>query len=281
MGVEVVMGVLSGSLGLLADAGHMASDAASLAIALVAQRIALRPRSHERTYGSRRAEVIAAFVNGVALVVTALLIVREAIERVMQPPSILGGWMLATAVAGFVVNLLAAWVLGDGGHDNPNTRAAFVHVLADALGSVGAVAAAVVVLAFGWYLADPIISLVIAVLILWSAWQLVRETTSVLMEGAPTHLDVHDLEATIREMRGVCGVHDLHAWTISEGFHVLTAHIVVVDGASPAAVVREVAAMIRDRHGIEHVTLQTESPDFHPCRMGCQGSCARQTQEEP
>ena len=272
MGVEVVMGWLSGSLALLADAGHMLSDAAALGIALFAQRVAMRPSSAERTFGSRRAEVLAAFVNGIALAVTAVLIVREAIERLMTPTAIVGGWMLATAIAGLLINLVAAWVLGAGGRDNTNVRAAFAHVLSDALGSAGAIIAAVVVITLGWTRADPIISLVIAALVLWGGWRLVRETTAILMEGSPPHIDTRALAETIGQVQGVDEVHDLHAWTISEGFDAVTAHIVVTDACSPTSTVREAARAIREKHGIAHVTLQPEVRGNHPCSFGCRAA---------
>ena len=258
--VEAAVGWISGSLALLADAGHMLSDAAALALALVAQRIAARPRSNARTFGSRRAEVLAAFVNGVALAVTALLIVREAVGRLLSPVPIVGTWMLGTAIAGLAANVVSAWVLRSGHEHNPNTRAAYAHVVSDAMGSVGAIVAAVLVIAFGWRRADPIISMLIAALILWGAWRLVRETMAVLMEGAPGHVDVADVEATIGAVPGVREVHDLHVWTISEGFPVLTAHVVLDGSRHGTDVVADGAREIREHYGIEHVTLQPEAP---------------------
>jgi cobalt-zinc-cadmium efflux system protein len=258
--VEAVAGWLSGSLALLADAGHMLSDTAALALALFAQRIASRPRSQQHTFGSRRAEVLAAFVNGIALAVAAALIVHEALGRLVRPTAIAGPYMLATAVAGLLVNAAAAAVLGSGTAHNANTRAAYLHVLSDAAGSVGAIAAAVLVLAFGWTRADPVVSLLIAALVLWGAWRLVRETTAVLMEASPAHVDVVALEATIRTVPGVCEVHDLHAWTISEGFHAVTAHVVLNGARHGTDVVADAARAIRLEHGIEHVTLQPEAP---------------------
>jgi cobalt-zinc-cadmium efflux system protein len=260
MFVEAAAGWLAGSLALLADAGHMLSDAAALTLALVAQRIAARPRSHDRTFGSRRAEVLAAFVNGIALVVTALLIVREAVGRLWDPVPIAGYWMLVTALAGLGANLISALVLRSGSGHNPNTRAAYLHVLSDALGSVGAILAAVLVMAFSWRRADPIISLFIAALILYGAWRLVRETVSVLMEGTPEHIDVVSIETTIRSVPGICEVHDLHVWTISENFHVLTAHVVLNGSRHGTDVVADASRAIHARHGIEHVTLQPEAP---------------------
>jgi cobalt-zinc-cadmium efflux system protein len=258
--VEAFAGWLSGSLALVADAGHMLSDAAALTVALVAQRIAARPRSHHRTFGSRRAEVLAAFLNGVALAVSAIWIGREAIERLFTPHPIQGKWMLITAVAGLVINLISAWVLGSGHHENQNTRAAFAHVISDALGSVGAIVAAVLVLQLGWTRADPIIGICIAFLIMWGAWRLVRETTTVLMEGTPSHINVADLEATLKCVPGVCTVHDTHVWTISDGFDAVTAHVVLDGTRHGTDVVADGARLVWERFRIDHVTLQPEAP---------------------
>ena len=260
MFAEAVAGWLSGSLALVADAGHMLSDSAALALALVAQRIAQRPRSATRTFGSRRAEVLAAFVNGIALAVTAILIVREALGRLVEPHAIQAPVMLATAILGLLVNIAAAFVLRPTGHDNLNTRAAFLHVVSDALGSVGAIAAGVLIATLGWTRADPIIGIAIAALILWGAWRLVKDTTSVLMEGTPAHIDAVALEKTIRAVPGVRDVHDLHAWTISDGFHAVTAHVVLRGNLHGTDVVAAVARAIQQEHGIDHVTLQPEAP---------------------
>jgi cobalt-zinc-cadmium efflux system protein len=260
MFVEAAVGWLSGSLALMADAGHMLSDAAALVLALFAQRIASRPRSHAHTFGSRRAEVLAAFVNGVALAVTSLLIVHEAIGRLLTPVPIVGSWMLVTAIAGLGANAVSALVLRSGSKHNLNTRAAYLHVLSDALGSVGAIVAAVLVMVFQVRRADPIVSLFIAALILWGAWRLVRETLTVLMEGTPAHIDIAAIEGTIRSVPGVCEVHDLHVWTITEDFPVLTAHVVLNGSRHGVEVVAEAARAIQEKHGIEHVTLQPDAP---------------------
>jgi cobalt-zinc-cadmium efflux system protein len=260
MFVEAGVGWFSGSLALMADAGHMLSDAAALVLALFAQRIASRPRSHAHTFGSRRAEVLAAFINGVALAVTALLIVHEAVGRLVSPVPIQGRWMLVTAIAGLVANAISALVLRSGSKQNLNTRAAYLHVLSDALGSVGAIAAAVLVMSLDWRRADPIISLFIAALILWGAWRLVKETLSVLMEGTPTDVDLVAIETTIRATPGVCDVHDLHVWTITEDFPVLTAHVVLNGSRHGVEVVADAARAIRKEHGIDHVTLQPDAP---------------------
>jgi len=259
MFVEAGVGWWSRSLALVADAGHMLADAASLGLAIVAQRIAAQGRTRARTYGFRRAEVLAAFANGVALALTAIWIFLEAAQRWQAPPMVEAKAMTVTAVAGLLVNLGAAWVLGAGAHGhNVNTRGALLHVLTDALGSVGAIAAGVLVLAFGWYRADPLISVGIGVLVLWGGFRLVRDTSRVLMEGSPVEVDIAHLEATIRAVPGVADLHDLHVWSISSGFNVLTVHVVLSRGFHGTDVVASVARVVRERHAIEHCTIQPE-----------------------
>ncbi|MDI1448017.1 cation diffusion facilitator family transporter [Polyangium sp. 6x1] len=263
MFVEAIVGFLSGSLALLADAGHMLADAAALALAMIAQRIASQQRTRARTYGYRRAEVLAAFANGVALALTAVWIFGEAVQRFQEPRAIDGTAMTATAAVGLVVNLVAAAVLslGDKGH-NMNTRAALAHVLSDALGSVGAIVGGVLVLSLGWTRADPIISAVISLLICWGGFKLVRDTSHVLMEGSPIEVDIAHVEETLLKVPGVVGFHDLHVWSISEGFDVLTVHIVIARGFHGTDVVQAVAARMREAHGLEHCTIQPEpSPE--------------------
>ena len=258
MGASIAGGVFAHSLALISDAGHMLADAGALALALVAQRVASRPRTHRRTYGSRRAETLAAFTNAIFLGVASVWVIVEAVERWRQPPDVKGGWMLAVASGGLVVNLVAARLLTAGVH-NENTRAALAHVLSDAAGSVAAMIAAVLILVWDWRRADPLISVGLAVLIFWGAWRLVARTVDVLMEGTPAGLVAGDLERTIRETPGVANLHDLHAWTISEGFEAVTVHVVLDGSRHGTEVAREVSDRIRERHGIEHVTVQPEA----------------------
>lgn len=260
MVASVVGGALSHSLALLSDAGHMLADAGALALALMAQRVASRPRTDLRTYGSRRAETLAAFVNAILLGVASVWVVIEAAERWQHPPEIRGRFMLGVAVLGLVINLVAAWVLSRGHTHNENTRAALAHVLSDAAGSIAAIVAAVLVLAWGWQRADPILSVVLAVMIFWGAWKLVTQTLDVLMEGTPRGLDTAALERTIAETPGVSGFHDLHAWSISEGFGVVTVHVVLDGKSHGTEVSAEVCRRVRDAHGIAHVTVQAEPP---------------------
>jgi len=278
MVVEVIGGLLSGSLALLSDAGHMLADAGALALALVAQRVAARPRTVLRTYGSRRAETLAAFLNGIVLGVTAVWVIVEAVDRLNRPRDVGGEWMLILAGSGLSINLLAAWVLsrGDRGH-NANTRAALAHVVSDAAGSVAAMLAAIGILAFGWRRADPIISLVISVLILWSAWKLIWRTAEVLMEGTPSGLHLTHLEATIRGTPGVANLHDLHAWTISDGFEAVTVHVVLDGTLHGTDVAREVCERVRKDHRITHVTVQPEAPPTAPFQPVTFGSPRRRS----
>lgn len=259
--VEAVAGVLTHSLALLADAAHMFTDAAALALALVAQHVARRPRTARHTYGARRAETLAAFVNGVLLGVSSVWIAVEALGRWDRPPEVRGGPMMAVAAVGLAVNLFSAWLLsrGAGGH-NANTRAALAHVLADAAGSVGAIIAAAMIYFFDWNRADAVVSLLLAIAILWGAWRLVADTVQVLMEGAPPDIPVPALQATIESTPGVAGMHDLHVWTVAEGFPVVTVHV-VLDGASHGTdVAHAVSRRITSTHGIDHVTVQVEAP---------------------
>jgi len=255
---EALVGWIYGSLALLADAGHMLSDAGALGLALYAQRIASRERTRMRTFGFRRAEVLAAFVNGVALGAASIGIVLEAVRRWRSPPPLEGRAVLVTAVLGLGVNLVSAFVLARGDSHNLNTRAALAHVLADAIGSVGAILAALAVIFFGWTRADPAISIAIAILLAYGSWHLVSSTVAVLMEGAPPNVDLHELEKCVRETPGVHDMHDLHAWTISEGFHAVTVHVVLAAGYHGTDVSHDVSRRIRESFHVEHVTVQPE-----------------------
>ncbi len=258
MAAEAVAGLLTDSLALLADAGHMLSDVLSIGLALGAMRLARRPATLRRSFGWRRAEILAAFVNGVALVVIAVWISVEAIRRLDADPEILGGWMLAVAVGGLAVNVASATVLARSGRATLNVEAAFRHVLADLLGSVGVIVAAAVILATGWVAADALVSLAIAGLIGLSAWSIVRESTDVLLEAAPSGVDVEALERTIRFAPGVVDVHDLHVWTITSGFVSLSAHVLVARGDDCHARRRELEELLSAHFEIEHTTLQVD-----------------------
>jgi cobalt-zinc-cadmium efflux system protein len=261
MVIEVAGGWVTGSLALLSDAGHLLADAGALALALVAQRVASQPRTELRTYGFRRAETLAAFLNGITLGVTAVWIIVEAVERWQTPPAIDGRTLVLIAGIGLVVNVAAAWVLSRGHPDhNANTHAALAHVISDAAGSAAAIVAGLAILAFGWHRADPVVSVLLAALILWSVWRLMARTAAVLMESTPAGLSMADLERTIRGTPGVSELHDLHAWTISDGFDLVTVHVVLDGTLHGTDVARDVAVRVREAHHIRHVTVQPEAP---------------------
>ncbi|MFW5876669.1 MAG: cation diffusion facilitator family transporter [Myxococcota bacterium] len=258
MGVEVVVGLWSGSLALLADAGHMLGDSGALALALIMAVVAARPRDVKRTFGYQRAEVIGALINAVALVVAAIWIVREAIERLQDPPAVEGVGVLMAATAGLVINLLSAWVLSSSGKQSINVRSAMIHVLGDALGSVAAIVAGVLLVTLGWRLADPIASMAISVLLIYGATQLLRETMHVLMEGTPRGIDIEQVEKTILGTAGVQSVHDLHVWALTPDEPMLSCHVVIAPDTHGTDVARFVGERLAQHHGIDHVTVQPE-----------------------
>lgn len=259
--VEVIAGIATGSLALLSDAAHMLTDSGALALALFAQRIAGRARTTQHTFGFRRAEVLAALVNGLVLIGTAVFVLLEAIQRVNEPPEIHGMPMLIVASLGLFVNLGAAFILGHGAHEsNANVRAALLHVLSDAAGSVAAIVASVLILTMQLNRADAVASILIALLILVGAARLVQSTLSVLMEGVPANIDLRALEAVVRETPGVTDAHDLHAWSISDQFVAVMVHVVLDGKSHGTEVSKAVGARIKERFGIEHVTVQPEAP---------------------
>jgi cobalt-zinc-cadmium efflux system protein len=256
--VEAVGGVLTGSLALLADAGHMVSDAASLALALVAVALARRPATPQRSFGLQRAEILAALANGMGLVLIAGLILWEAVGRLGQPGEVLAGPMLGVAAAGLAVNLASALVLARGAEESLNRSAALRHVVADALGSVGAIVAALVILATGWRYADPLVSMLIAALVLASSRSILRDSLRVLLEEAPPGIDVGEVGRRMVGAEGVREVHDLHVWTITSGFPALAAHVLVGAGRDCHETRRVLERMLRGEFAIEHTTLQMD-----------------------
>ena len=256
--VEVIGGVLTGSLALLADAGHMVSDVLAVGLAVVALTLAGRPSSPRRSFGFQRAEILAAFVNGLGLVAVSGWIVWEAVQRIDDPPEILGGWMVAVAVAGLAVNAAAAAILTGSRRDSLNVEAAFRHVVADLLGSAGVLVAALVILVTGWDVVDPIVSIAIAALIVASAWGVLRDSTAILMEQTPSGIDAAAVARAIVEVPGVTNVHDLHVWRITSGFDALSAHVLVRHGEDCHARRRDIERAIEERFGITHTTLQVD-----------------------
>lgn len=271
LAVEVAGGIVSGSLALLADAGHMLHDVAALGLALFAMRFAERPATAEKTYGWYRVEILAALANGILLVLVAAGVAWEAARRLMDPPGVRGGLMLGVAVAGLCVNLGGAAILWRRRGDSPNLRAAFLHVVGDALGSVAAIVAAAAILGPGWNAADPLASAGIAVLIAVSALGLLRHTVNVLLEGTPAHIDLPGVRAAMLDVPGVASVHDLHIWTLTTGFVALSAHSVVYDDRPPQDVLVALREALREGFGIEHATIQLERPGWPDEEVHCGG----------
>jgi cobalt-zinc-cadmium efflux system protein len=255
--VEVVGGIISGALALLADAGHMLTDAGALGLSLLSCWIALRPANDSKTYGYRRWEILAALINGAALFGIAAWVVVEAFQRIQNPQPIRADLFLAVAAAGLVVNLISLRVLHDLRHGSLNTRGAYLHVLGDALGSAGALAAAAVIALTGWTLADPIISIALALLILFGAWQLLKESTDILLEAVPGHVSMSEVQRRMLGVPGVAAVHDLHVWTVTSGLVAMSGHAVVPELASHPEVLEGVRLEMA-RLGIAHVTIQLE-----------------------
>ena len=257
--VEVIGGLWTGSLALLADAGHMLTDVGGLLLSLLAAWFAKRPPTAANTYGYYRMEILAALANGTVLFGVAGVLLYEAYRRLWSPPEILAGPMLGIAVLGLGVNLAAMWLLHGGAGESLNLRGAYLEVLGDALASVGVIVAAVVIRTTGFVLADPIISAAIGLFILPRTWGLMRQAVHILMEGVPPHLNPAEIEAAMRTAHGVRAVHDLHVWTLTSGRDALSAHVLVEDLADGQHVLGDLRALLHERFAIEHVTIQLES----------------------
>lgn len=273
MVAELVGAWWTGSLALLADAGHMFTDVAALILALTAVWFASRPATSKKTFGYYRLEIIAALVNGVALVVISLMIFYGAYERWLDPPVIRTGPMMAVAAGGLAVNLICAWILRGRHEIDLNLRGAWMHVMGDALGSVAAILAGACMALFGWYAADALFSVVISLLIIWGSIRLIRESTNVLLEGTPAHINLAAVEDAILATDGVSDVHDLHVWTITSGRDALSAHVIHARSISQPDLLRELRTKLHDRFGVDHLTIQMETPDsedetFHFCHAG-------------
>jgi cobalt-zinc-cadmium efflux system protein len=258
LGVEIAGGIITGSLALLADAGHLLSDVGSIGLGLAAAALASRPGSGRRTFGYQRSEVFAALVNGIALVVVSLLIAVAAIGRLSDPPEISGGGVLIFGLLSLAGNVLATVVLAGGQRTDINLEGVLRHSAADALGSLAVVAAGAIVLAGGSEIVDPIVSLLISALILISCWRLIREPFDILMEAAPADLDMEELGTSLCSVEGVRAVHDVHVWTLTPGFPAITAHVVVAQSTDRDLIRRRLEVELGQRFGIEHTTLQME-----------------------
>ena len=262
MVAELVGGLWTGSLALLADSGHMLADVAALMLALMALWFGSRPATPNKTFGYYRLEILAALINGVGLTLISFFIFYEAYLRLYAPPSIRSVPMTIVAAGGLLVNLVCARLLHRDRHDDLNMRGAWLHVMGDALGSLGAIVAGVLIALFGWNTADPLISIVIGVLIVWSSWHLMRDATNVLLEGTPAHINLAAVEDAILETEGVSNVHDLHVWAITSGREALSAHVIHAYSISQADLLKELRTKLHDRFGVDHLTIQMETPDF-------------------
>jgi cobalt-zinc-cadmium efflux system protein len=254
----VLGGVLTGSLALLSDAGHVLSDLGAIGLAALAGRLAARPGGSRRTFGYQRTEVIAALLNGLVLVAIATLIVVAAVSRLEDPPDVSGGGVVALGLVAMAGNGAATWVLAQGRREDVNLEAVLRHSAADVLGALGVVVSGTVILVTGWDPIDPLVGIAIAILILASSLRLVREPLDVLMEAAPSGVDVEAIGRSVCEVDGVRAVHDLHVWSVTAGFQALAAHVVVARGEDRDRARREVEFVLQDRYGIEHTTLQME-----------------------
>ena len=256
--VEVIGGLWTGSLALLADAAHMATDAGGLLMALIAVRFAERPATPQMTYGYVRTEVLSALANAVVLLVVTVFVLREAWARLFEPVEVLGGPMLAVAVAGLIVNLISMRMLHAGSKESLNLKGAYFEVLADMLGSVGVILAAIVVMLTGWTIADPIIGAAIGLFIVPRTWILLKGAVSILMEATPAHVDADLLRQRLIEVPNVTDVHDLHVWTLTSGLDAMSGHLVVDDMAHAGTVLAAARDAMHENFGITHATIQIE-----------------------
>lgn len=282
MFAELFGGLWTGSLALLADAGHMLADVAALLLALMALWFGARPATPNKTFGYYRLEILAALINGVGLTLIAFFIFYEAYFRLSSPPTIRSGPMTIVATGGLIINLICARLLHRDRHDDLNMRGAWLHVMGDALGSAGAMAAGALIFIFGWNIADPLISVLIGALIVWSSWHLIRDATNVLLEGTPAHINLAAVEDAILETEGVSNVHDLHVWTITSGRDALSAHVIHAYSISQPNLLKELRTKLHDRFGVDHLTIQMETADFedeafHFCHAGT--ACFRSERE--
>ena len=269
MAIEVIGGIFTGSLALIADAGHMLGDAAALVLALVAVWFAGRKPSKEKTYGYYRTEILAALFNGVALIGLSLYILYEAYERFSNPPEILSGPMLLVAIGGLVINLIGAKLLSGSSDNSLNAKAAYLEVMSDLLGSVAVIIASIVIMFTGWTVVDPIVSGLIGLMILPRTWKLIKDCVHILMEGTPENVSLEKLRSSILAVKGVVDVHDLHVWTITSGRDALSAHILVDENVSADAVLTEVTRIAQEDFNLHHSTLQVEQKDCKSHEATC------------
>jgi len=262
--LEFFGGLITNSLALLSDSGHMLSDTSSLFLSLIAIWFSSRPATANKTYGYFRFEILAALLNGVSLFIIAGFIIWEAYGRLFEPPTVASGTMMLIASIGLLANLISAWSLISKGDvkNNVNLRSAYLHVLGDALGSIGAIIAGLFMILFDWYIADPIISVLVALLILKSAWGIIRYTVHILMEGTPAAINQDEVKATLLAIEGVLDVHDLHIWTITSGLDALSCHVLIEDDKSSQQILQQAIDKIKEAYKIEHTTIQIEKTNI-------------------
>jgi len=283
--IEVIGGIVSNSLALLSDAGHMVVDSGAIILSLFAVHLSMKPSTADNTYSLARMEIVAAFINGISLVLFSGFIFYEAFERILEPVEIKGGLMLTIAFIGMIVNIIAGAILWSSSHGNLNVKGAFLHVLGDLAGSVGAVLAGAIVIKTGWTYADPIISFLIAGLIIYTSIGLIKDSLHILLEGTPRHLNTDEIIAKIKSVEGVIDVHDFHIWSLTTGMPLLTAHLKIescgterdsddeADGCHPCEwggrILSNVSKMLEDDYSLTHTTIQMEDKESGCCHVGC------------
>ncbi len=266
MVIEFVAGWLSGSLSLLADAGHMLTDSSTLALSVFAAWLATKPANSQKTYGYYRTEILAALANGVALCLIVVWIYARALQRLRSPSTVLSGPMITVAAVGLAVNLLSGWILKHDRSSNLNIHGAWLNVMSDALGSVGVILAGLLIRWRGWTAADPIASMMIGILIALNSWNLLTQSVNILLEGTPRHLQMPDVMQAMQTVPGVRDVHDIHLWTITTGMDAMSGHVIIEDVGRSAEILSVLNRLLSERFGITHTTLQLE-PRTHICQM--------------
>lgn len=271
MFVEFIGGYLTNSLALISDAGHMLSDAVALGLSLSALIFGARAATSSKTYGYKRFEILAALLNGVVLVLLSVFIFKEAIERLSSPPHVIGRGMMIISIIGLIINIIVAYILHTQGstEENLNVRSAFMHVIGDLLGSVGAIVAAILIMLFGWYIADPIASMIVSLLVLYSGWNVLKESVNILMEAKPSNIDSEQVVNILKSIDGVEDIHDLHIWMITSDFSVMTAHLRVDSKSDRDLILEKVKNLINKEFGIKHVTIQLEGANLCPNEEIC------------
>lgn len=271
MFVEFIGGYLTNSLALISDAGHMLSDAVALGLSLSALIFGARAATSSKTYGYKRFEILAALLNGIVLVLLSIFIFKEAIERLSSPPHVIGKGMMIISIIGLIINIVVAYILHSQGStkENLNVRSAFLHVIGDLLGSVGAIIAAILIMLFGWYIADPIASMIVSLLVLYSGWNVLKESVNILMEAKPSNIDSGQVISILKSIDGVEDIHDLHIWMITSDFSVMTVHLKVKEDSDRDLILEKAKGSISKEFGIKHVTIQLEGRDICPYEETC------------